>query len=172
MDPAGGQTRLCEGCHTISTLCHVAPRGLKWHHVAMLWSSLIYSQPRSDPPIPLNWWASLLVCFMLQLCASWVCLPCVTGTWRCNRCSTKCTQLRRIFNQWPTPEFNKLSEDTCKRVDTHPKQIGAIAHLSDLGTHSCHGPSSVLAKATLSLTPSQLSRPLVLATWSLTPPSP
>ena len=50
--------------------------------------------------------------------------PCIAGTWRCCKCSTKCTQLRRIFNHWPTPEFMQLSEDTCtssNSVDTNQK---------------------------------------------------
>ena len=33
------------------------------------------------------------------------------GTWQCNACGVKATQLRRHLNSWPTPEFLGLSED-------------------------------------------------------------
>ena len=35
----------------------------------------------------------------------------VAGTWRCNACSTKCNQLRRIHGSWPTDQFLSLSKD-------------------------------------------------------------
>ena len=34
------------------------------------------------------------------------------GTWRCNKCNTKCSQLRRIHHEWPTADFLLLSEDS------------------------------------------------------------
>jgi len=34
------------------------------------------------------------------------------GAWRCGYCSTKCSELRRIFKTWPTTEFAALAEDS------------------------------------------------------------
>ena len=66
-----------------------------------------------------------------------ICPPCIAGTWRCGKCSTKCTQLRRIFTQWPTREFMLLSEDTCtssNSVDTNqkPTAIRSLASVTSL----------------------------------------
>ena len=40
------------------------------------------------------------------------CVSLDTDTWRCGYCSTKCTQLRRVYRTWPTAEFAALAEDS------------------------------------------------------------
>ena len=46
------------------------------------------------------------------------------GTWRCNSCNTKVTQLRRIHETWPTGVFLTLSEDPESRMQ--------LSHYSNL----------------------------------------
>ena len=91
--------------------------------------------------------------------------PCFAGTWRCGKCSSKGTMLRRIYHQWPTQEFMQLSEDphiTSNRVDTHQKTIAmrSFLHIESVA-------SSLIAPATPSLLAPATSSLLVPATSSL-----
>lgn len=54
---------------------------------------------------------------MCMNCKQWSCfkssrsINMAKSTWRCGSCSTKYTQLRRLYNTWPTQNFRMLSED-------------------------------------------------------------
>ena len=35
----------------------------------------------------------------------------LNGTWRCNECNVTCTQLRRLYGQWPSRDFSLIEKD-------------------------------------------------------------
>ncbi len=47
------------------------------------------------------------------------------GSWRCNQCGVKCTQLRRMFTTWPTDEFSLLTKE---RVACSPNHHSGQTH--------------------------------------------
>ena len=38
-------------------------------------------------------------------------------TWRCNKCMSKMTELRRVLGEWPTKEFTRIPEELITRLE-------------------------------------------------------
>jgi hypothetical protein len=38
-------------------------------------------------------------------------------TWRCGKCMSKMTELRRVLGEWPTKEFTRLPEELITRLE-------------------------------------------------------
>ena len=65
------------------------------------------------------------------------------GTWRCPRCGSKTTMLRRVFGEWPTTAFALIPEDPLHYLAARVQQhlSGPAARLrwhQSSNQHCCH----------------------------------